>query len=237
MPECALFVTQPTVKQITQFGETTFLTAVHLLGETEKYLEDIRAGNPELARKSDFQLLMMLIIEDPGMRSYIDIFFELVFPDYDVKYEKNSINFFLKELESKDPSGMVTMYSFQKFQQVISELFIVPIDPKEEYNPANEAARKIAEKLKKGKEKTQVSSGNEINSLYGTYASVLSVGMQMDINIFFSYTPFQLMDSFKRYFEKEKCDYYKKLASTPMMDISKMDEPEDWTRNFYPVNN
>lgn len=235
LPECALFITQPTIKQIMQFGETTFLTAAHLIGDTEKYLEDVRAGNPELAHKSDFQLLLTLLVEDTGMKKYMDTFFELVFPDYDIKYEKAAISFFLKDEESKNPSGMVTMYSFQKFQRTISELFIVSSESKEEYNPVNDTAKKIAEKLKKGREKTQSANGNEINSLYGSYASILSVGMHMDINIFFNYTPFQLMDSFKRYFEKEKCDYYKKLASTPMMDISKMDEPEDWTRNFYPA--
>ena len=48
LPECALFVTQPTVKQVVQFGETDFLTASHLLGNTEDFVTLGIATPPQL---------------------------------------------------------------------------------------------------------------------------------------------------------------------------------------------
>lgn len=235
LPECALFVTQPTVKQVVQFGETDFLTASHLLGNTEDFVKGLREGNSELAFKTDFQLLMIMINEDAKIQKYLETFFELTFPDYEIKYTKNSINFLLKNQEEPKVSGMITMYSFELFQRVIKELFIISTDSEEEYNPANDAAKKIAEKLKKARVKvSEETSGNKEHvSLFGTYASILAIGLQMDINLFFNYTPFQLVDAFKRYWEKDKNDFYRKISTTPLMDVSKMEEPKEWTRNLY----
>ena len=55
----------------------------------------------------------------------------------------------------------------------------------------------------------------------------------MDINIFFNYTPFQLYDAFLRYQKKISYDFYQKVATTPLMDVSKMDEPDNWMDNIY----
>lgn len=232
LPECALFITQPTVRQIVQFGESNFLTAVHLLSKTNEYLDPIREGNPELAKKTDFQLLMIMIHEDKSIRSYLDSFFELTFPEYNVNYEQNAIVFSLREDDKR--KGMITMYSFDKFVSVVKELFTTETSEKEDYNPANEAAAKIAEKLKKAREQTDPKSSSDENiSLFGTYASILSVGLKMDINIFYNYTPFQIVDNFKRYWEKDKSDFYRKVSITPLMDTSKMEVPEEWTRNLY----
>lgn len=237
LPECALYLTQPTIKQVVQFGETNFLMAVQLLGQTDNYFKEIKEGNPELAQKTDFQILMVLINEDKNVQKYLDTFFELTFPDYDVIYDKNSINFSLKASEKQQISGMITMYSFECFQTAVKELFVIQSDQREDYNPANEAAARIAEKLKKARKilGEQKDSGEDNVSLFGTYASILSIGLQMDINLFFNYTPFQIVDSFKRYWEKDKYDFYRKVSTTPMMDVSKMEEPDEWTRNLYPI--
>ena len=55
----------------------------------------------------------------------------------------------------------------------------------------------------------------------------------MDINIFFNYTPFQLCDAFNRYFLKVQHDLYMKVSTTPLMDVSSMEQPEAWTDNLY----
>lgn len=240
IPLCALFITQPTIKQVVQFGETNFLTAIQLLSRTDEFLLELREGNPELKAKTDFQLLMIVIQEDKTIQHYLETFFELTFPEYTVEYERNSMNFYLRESEEKRPVGMVTMYSFGQFQDTIKELFGVALngDEDKEFNPANEAASAIAKKLQKARDanKTAQEKKEESNiSLFGTYASILSIGLQMDINIFFSYTPFQIVDSFRRYWEKDNCDFYRKLQSTPMMDVSEIEAPKDWTRNFYPA--
>ena len=69
-----------------------------------------------------------------------------------------------------------------------------------EFNPVNDAAAAIAKKLQKGREKRAEARGKQ--SLFGIYCSTLSIGMNMDVNIFFNYTPFQLYDAYNRYFAK-----------------------------------
>lgn len=229
---CAIYITQPTIKQIIQFGEVNFLMAVHLLTNIEDFLGDIRnQGNLELDTMSNFQILLMLVEQDPSVKKTLNTLFELIFPDYEIKYTKNSINFSLREDENKNMIGQITPFTFEIFQRAIKELF--SLDGKangDDYNPANEAAQEIAKKLKRGKQKINELAGKNNKgdmSLFGTYASILSIGMMIDINVFFNYTPFQLQDSFNRYLLKVKYDLYQKVSTTPMMDTSKMEEPEE----------
>ena len=51
--------------------------------------------------------------------------------------------------------------------------------------------------------------------------------MNIDINILYGYTPFQLYNLFMRYWKKINSDFYQKVSTTPMMDVSKMEEPDD----------
>ena len=152
---CAIYITQPTIKQIIQFGEVNFLMAVHLLTNIEDFLGDIRnQGNLELDTMSNFQILLMLVEQDPSVKKTLNTLFELIFPDYEIKYTKNSINFSLRKDENKNMIGQITPFTFETFQRVIKELF--SLDGKangDDYNPANEAAQEIAKKLKRGKQK------------------------------------------------------------------------------------
>lgn len=231
IPMCMIYVNQPTIREIVQFNETDFLMAVELITHTENFLGDIRsAGNSELAALSDFQILLVMIDQDPSIKKYFNILFELIFPDYDIEFKKNSIDFFLRNEEQKTMVGQITPFTFESFQTVLKELFGLQTDSEGDYNPANAAAKEIADKLKAGRDKKNKLQGKKQDkniSLFGSYASILAIGMNMDINTFFDYTPFQLYDSFQRYWLKTKFDFYQKLVSTPMMDTSKMEEPEE----------
>lgn len=232
IPMCMIYVTQPKVKDIVQFSENDFLMAVQLITNAEEFLGDIRSeGNSELAALSDFQILLVMVDQDPIIRRYFNILFELIFPDYKIKYNKNSLDFSLRDDEEHKMIGQITPFTFEQFQNIVKELFGIQTDGGDSYNPANEAASEIAKKLKAGHNKKKELEGKKTTdkniSLFGSYASVLAVGMNMDINIFFNYTPFQLYDCFQRYWLKVKFDFYQKIASTPMMDTSKMQEPEE----------
>lgn len=237
IPMCMIYVTQPKIKDIIQFNETDFLMGVQLLTHTEDFLGDIRsAGNSELAKLSDFQILLVMIDQDPSIKKYLNTLFELIFPEYNLKYTKNSIDFSLREDAENQLIGQITPFTFESFQKVLKELFGLQTDDNKDYNPANAAAAEIAKKLKVGqdkKNKLQNKKTDKNVSLFGSYASILAIGMGMDINIFFGYTPFQLYDTFQRYWLKSKYDFYQKLVSTPMMDTSKMEEPEEWTKDLY----
>lgn len=238
VPNCNVAITQPTVKDICAFGEDDFLTAVQIIVNVEKFVGELRQGNPQLEMLSDFHLLMMVLSQDISIKSLISEFFNIIFPNYKVIIERNLINFKIEEV--KKNIGQLNPMNFEEFQFYLKKLFLPTgtdgDDP--DYNPANEQARQIAEKLKKGNEirnklNQEKNSGQVSQSLIGSYTSILSVGMGMDINIFYNYTLFQLYDSFLRYTAKIQYDFYMRVSTMPMMDTSEMKEPNNWLDDLY----
>lgn len=232
-----IFITQPKIKDIVLFGEDDFLTAVQILTNIEQFTMMIKQGNSELNIISDFQLLLILIEEDFTVKKLIQDLFTLIFPEYKVKITENSIDFLLESEESSKVIERITPFNFKNLQNILNDAFIPQGDNEREpdYNPINEAAEKIAEKIKKGRQKVhaQKAAAEGPHSIYADYCSVLSIGMHMDINIFFSYTPFQLYDSYRRFFSKEQSDFYMRISSMPLMDTSKMETPPEWNRTLY----
>ena len=232
--ECNIVLTQPTIKQVVLFGEDEFLIITNILAHPETLTEEVRKGNLELSQFSDFQLFMTIVKNEPTLKSSVDKLFDLIFPDYDIKFGESSIDFSLKEDEKKMVRGRITPFNFENLCNVINDLFEPQNENEKNYNPANERASKIAEKIKKGREKVAKQNGGDApQSLFGRYTSILAIGMQMDVNIFYNYTPFQLYDAFQRYFAKVSSDFYSKVATTPLMDVSKMEEPDEWFRALY----
>lgn len=240
IPGANLFITQPTINQIVTFGEDNFLVAVSLLSSTKNLIKRIKQGNSELQRYSDFQLLMIVLQEDESIRLLVDNLFTLIFPDYLIRVEQASINFLVSYESEEDEEelqyalvGQIHPYNFENFQNLLYDLF-TPKGSKEsepEFNPANEAAASIAAKLQKGREKRAEQRGPQ--SLFGIYCSILSIGLNIDINTLYNYTPFQLYDAYNRFASKMESDFYTRVSTMPFMDVSKMDRPEEWTRNLY----
>lgn len=228
-----IFMTQPKIKDIVLFGEDDFLVAIQMLIEMEKFTESVKQGNFKLDILSDFQLLLIMMEEDPTVKEMIFNLFELIFPNYQINISEGAIDFLIEE----QIVGRIHPFNFEFFQNMLHDAFIPQNDSEREpdYNPANDMAAKIAEKIKKGREKVhaQQAAAEGEHSLFADYCSVLSIGMQMDVNIFFNYTPFQLYDAFKRFFSKEASDFYMRVSSMPLMDTSKMEAPPDWNRNLY----
>lgn len=233
--ECNLIITQPKIKDIVLYGEDEFLVGTQLLGHTEKMLQQMRQGNSELEIFSDFQLLLVVLKQEEVLRDSVVQFLEFIFPDYRIKIEDSSIDFYKTQDEKEFIAGRLFAFNFEVFQQTIADLFEPSNADQVDYNPANDAAAEIARKLEAGRaRKNQMQSNKEgPQSLFGRYTSILSIGLQMDINIFYNYTPFQLYDAFNRYFSKVSSDLYTKVSTTPLMDVSAMEQPKDWVRNLY----
>lgn len=239
LPQCKVVVSQPTIKQICVYGESNFLMVAQLFGKSDSFVKSIKQGNPELEMLSNFQIVMIIINQDQNTKINVENFFELIFPTYDVTINERDFVFSLKDEDEDGIVGIINDFNYEEFFKLIGDLFIFKSSSEKEieYDPANSRANEIAEKLKKGREKVakikNKEKGNEDMSIFGNYASSLSIGLGMDINIFYNYTPFQLYDAFGRYWLKVSHDFYQKIASTPLMDVSKMKEPEEWSKNMY----
>jgi hypothetical protein len=173
---------------------------------------------------TDFQLLMAIINQDKQIKQNVHNFFELVFPRYKVDIRDGDICFY----ENNQRVGMVNPYNYKIFCDTIGVLFSFSSD-KAKYNPANKKAKQLAEKFKERERMLAKKKGQEKKSpsLFGSYVSVLSVGMNLDLNTLLNYTPFQLFDIFNRYWKKVNSDFYQRVSTMPMMDTSKMEEPEN----------
>ena len=234
IPEIGIFITQPSIRQICQFGEMNFLQGLQLLTKLDDLIKDVQMGNNELAKMDSFQVLMIVLKNQDELRDIIISFFSLICPDYRVVLSDKTMDFFI----DGDPNvkGKLHSYNIKDFGDAIAEIFMPYTDDENSgFNHANDAAQKIAEKLleARNRNKRKVSGNGESVSIFGMYASILSIGLGVDINTIFGYTPFQLYDSINRYWLKVQYDLYQKIATTPMMDVSKMEEPKHWSKNLY----
>ncbi len=233
IPECNIKLRQPRLKDIAVFGEDQFLVAAQLFGKTEIFTTPLKEGNPMLSEFSDFQLLLVMIFQQSDLRDSMQTFFELVFPDYKVSYGDGTINF---EFDGQIV-GQIQVFNFDAFSKVIKEIFIPVLGDQEEeivYDPVNDKAKEIADKIKRGRAKVaEIKNGpQDDSSLIARLTSSLSIGLAMDINILFNYTMYQLCDVFNRYLLKTKYDFYMKVSTTPLMDTSKLEEPKEWLGNL-----
>ena len=220
--ECNIIIHQPTIKQIVLFKETSFINAVQLFGNIDENIQKIRENNPLMNEYSDFQLLMAMLNQSDDIKNNVNNFFELVFPHYTIEIRDTDISFY----NGENRVGMINPFNYIVFCQTVNNLFGLSSEKK--YNPANKKAEELAEKFKKRAEILAKKKGksNEAPSLFASYISILAIGMNIDINILFNYTPFQLYDTFTRYWKKVSSDFYQRVSTMPMMDTSKMEEPD-----------
>lgn len=234
--ELNIAITPPTIGEIVMFGEDDFLFATQLIVHTNEFVEEIKRGNSELEIFSNFQLLMTMVREDNTIRKTINNYFEFIFPDYQINFMDNEIIFQIEQEDKKIPISRINPFTFDILKDMIGNLFIAQsLEEEVEYNPANDLAKQIADKIKAGRKKTaqMKSEQSKDQSMFAQIVSSLSIGLEMDINIFFNYTPFQLYDVYRRFFLKQSYDLYQKISITPLMDNSNMEVPEEWTKYTY----
>lgn len=231
--ECGVIISQPTVKDILQFGEDNFFAAINFFAQLDNMLEALNEEDNDLHLLNSFQLLLAIYAEDASMKQQLDTFFMLVFPLYEVKVTENSVDFLMTENEKTQIRGRINPFNFDVLRDTIKELFLPHSAEKENYNPKSARAQQIAEKIKKGKAKVAAQKGEQDTSLFGSYISILSVGMHIDLNILLNYTPFQLYDTFMRYNRKVAMDRYFDISTIPFADTSNLEAPDEWTANLY----
>lgn len=237
---CGIFITQPKIKDIVvQMGESDFISTANLLTHLDKFAAAIKEGNSVLDELSDFQILIEVLRQkNSSFYGMITNFFNLCLPQFHFKCSKHSIDFLT---EDDTTVGMINVFNYDDFAVTLKELFIPRQKEEEpEYNidESNELSRRLLEKIKRNREllaKQRVAKEGENVSLFGLYISSLSIGLGMDINIFYNYTPFQLYDSFNRFMAKMQRDKYDSLLLVPFADTSKIkeNEPPNWLENLY----
>ena len=232
--EAQLIIHQPTIQEIALIGEKAFFLGCNFLNfDKEKFLSV--QDNSNLSDKTNFEILMSIIKNDKSveMRSSIQNLKEvlnLIFPFYEISFNQHNILL-------TDKEGIVhyiNSKNYETFKLLISEIFCLKkvSENENEYNPSGELARKIAEKLKKGREKAAAAKGEDTKeiAILERYISILSVGEHKSKNDLMQYTIYQLFDEFQRFNLKQDYDTWFKLKIAGAKDLKDVD---NWMKEIH----
>ena len=211
-------------------GEEKFLYGSQfLLFDKNSFLDPDKNG---LDDKSNFYIFMAIMnnpessIHKQGARDLLT----LLFPNDTILFDKDKII-----LQREDFTSCIQEENFDEFQYIIRTMFFSdPNEEKTNYDPADKLASKIAEKIKKGKNKAAKSKNldkDEEMEFYSQYASILAVGLQKDINELMNYTIYQIKSEFKRFQAKTASDFYLKAKLAGAQDL---EEVKDWMSAIRP---
>ena len=240
VPSCGIFLTQPKIKDIVMLSsESDFMTIVHLLAHPNQFASLIRQGKNGLDNVPDFQIIIEVLRQENTQYSALfDSFFELCLPQFQVRCSKHSIEFVA---DNGNVVGMLNAFNYDEFSQIIRELFL-PRQKEEDVdykiNESDETSKRLLEKIKRNRAalaKQRAEKDGSNISIFGLYISILSIGLGVDVNMFYGYTPFQLYDSFNRFLAKQARDKYEAMLTIPFADTSKLKENEvpSWLENLY----
>ena len=227
VPECQLVLHQPTMKEIAFMGEHEFFVGVQTLTLHKSMFMDKDKGVPESI--TNFQIFMTIVNgkETADKKEIVKQLFLIIFPKYKVLFTPNSILF-----QDDNGNHMVDANNFESLQEILRMVFCVNSTDmdKQAFNPANDAAKEIAEKLMRGRQRVAAQSGENNHSIFSQYLSVLVIGTQLGFNELQTYTMYQIFDLMERYslYTNWDIDLRCRLAG------GKPDtQPDNWMKNIH----
>ena len=226
IPEIQLTIHQPKIKEIALMGEADFFVAIQCLNVNKDLL---RQDNLLLQNTSNFQIFMTIMSEKETKDKKIatQSLLQLLFPYHTIMFTPRSIL-----LQEKDKSIMIDETNFDALQSVLRLISCANEGSMDQqaFNPANEQAKEIAEKLMRGRQRVAAQNGSSNSSIFSQYLSSLAVGLQQDLNSLKKLTMFQLYDLMERFvlYTNWDIDIRTRLAG------GKPDsQPDNWMKNIH----
>ena len=219
---------QPTIYEISLIGEESFFSGCQFLNFNKDMID--AKDNLDLTQMSDFEVFMSIMQSSEGsiIKNNVLMVLTLIFPTYRILLED--------ELILLEDSKMVRINNtnYDEFKDILVSMF--NLNENEDgangnYNPIDNRASKIAEKLRKAKAKKAKKNGDERIAILSRYVSILAVGEHKDINALMRYTVFQLNDEFKRFQMKQSFDIY---MQAKMAGATGLDEVDHWMDKIHP---
>lgn len=219
----------PTLSEISYIGEEAFQTGSRFLLFNKENLND--KDKSELLQQSNFNIFMSVMNSKEGAKHKTDtmLVLTLIFPKFNVKINKDKILLQADKFETS-----VNEYNFEEFQDIIRQIFCLDGMGGDDgqYKPADDLARKIAEKFQKGRNKISGMKGEQKKiNIFERYVSILSVGLQKDKNDLMKYTVYQIIDEMERFRLKQDFDIY---IQAKMAGVQDMEEVKNWMDEIHP---
>lgn len=196
IPEMALVVHQPKIKEIAFIGETEFFTGAQCLCINKNILMD--DSIPE--DTNNFQIFMMIMAdkETADKKQAVLQTLTLLFPNAKILFTPRAM---IIQQDGQE-SVLVDEQNFEFLQKLLEKIFCFDSkkNKEESYNPANAKAKEIADKLMKGRKKVAELNGSANASIFSQYLSTLTVGLNsMSLEDCMNLTMYQLYDLIERY--------------------------------------
>lgn len=223
-PEASITIHVPKIKEIAFVGEENFFTGYQLLLINKNLL--IEEDKVNLEKLTNFDILIAILEERNAVmqknRNCLIMVLALLFPNYLIKIGKDKIE--LINEENKQDIHILNHENFDIFQKILKNLFNSE-DTEGELKPVGEISKRIADKLKKRHQKlAEIKPEQEEIEVIGRYASILAIGLHLDLNSVMNYTLYQMFDQIKRFELKSGYDIYTKAK---MAGASDLKDPED----------
>ena len=227
VPQLQATIHQPSIKEIALIGEADFFIAVQCLNVNKDFL---RQDKTLLHNTNNFQIFMTIMLEKETKDKKIATqrLLQLLFPNYNILFTPRSIS-----LQGKESSTMIDENNFEYLQMIVKEIFCVSNKNNQQngFNPANDKAREIAEKLMRGRQRVAEINGSANASIFSQYLSILTVGLSsMSLQELMDLTMFQLYDLVERYqlYISWDIDIKSRLAGAKLDD-----KPDNWMKNIH----
>ena len=206
IPELQATIHQPKIKEIAFVGEKDFFLGVQCLCIDKNIIAN--QGESLLVNTNNFQIFMTMM-------------------KYKTLFTPRSI------ILQSDTQIMIDDSNFEILQEYLKEIFCFKSSMSQElgFNPANDTAKKIADKLMRGRQRVAELNGSANVSIFSQYLSMLTVGLDsMSLQDLMDLTMFQLFDLVERYqlYINWDIDIRSRLAG------GKPDgKPENWMKNIH----
>ena len=228
LPELQIVIHQPSIKEISMIGESDFFFGIQILCLNKAMYAD--QSNIPLDQINNFQIFIGLI-NDPQMadkKAKVQSVFALLFPRNKVLVTPRSIL-----VNQAEGNIIIDEGNFEILQKVLQEMFCLSKTDQGTFNPVNDKAKEIADKLMKARQKIAQEKAKETGSgsTLGQYLSIITVGLgSMSLKESAELTMYQLYDLVERYSLYTQWD----LDAKCRLAGGKPDKPaENWMKNIH----
>ena len=185
-----------------------------------------------LSQINNFQIFMKIMQEKEAQdkKQAVEDVLVLLFPEQQVLFTPNSLLF--RQQKNQKESIIIDANNFEILQDVLRQVFCVINGPmnQQAFNPGDEKAREIAQKLQRGRDRIAAESGEKNANVLSQYLSILSIGLHQPLNELIRLTLYQLYDLIERYhlWISWDLDIRTRLAG------GKIDsKPDNWMKNIH----
>lgn len=196
IPECQIVLHQPTIKEIAMIGETEFFTGVQCLCvHKTMVIED----ETLLANTTNFQIFMTVMMDKTtaDKKAMVIDVLTVLFPGFKIIFTPRTLL-----LNNDGLNIIIDENNFEILQSILEQVFCLRNTDQATFNPGNDAAKKIADKLMRARERVakQKAAENGGGSTFSQYVSTLTVGLgSMSLRDCLNLTMYQLYDLVERY--------------------------------------